>query len=640
MASNRTERLLNLVTLLLSGATPTLGQIIRDVPGYSRDYETARGEFKRDRNHLSDEGFPMETVVRSGTAAGTADHFGYRILPDRYRAPDPGLSDAELRAVRRALASIDQSGDVDTFALWKLGGDDALVDTELGELALPPAVGRVADAIALQAALEFRYNGRPRRAEPVGLLLRRANWYLAARVDDGTQLTFRVDRIDGDSIRIVDPGTVSVPEQFDPDRIVPADPWSIASGDPVDVDIEVRGALSRWVESSLRPGSVVGEAEDGTITVRLSVSHYDALRTWLVGLGVDAKVVAPESIVDRFVADLMAVVDPTIDESQAARVVSTKAGPNRTVPAVRSLRRVLSMLTFVGDYGGEAELDELAQRFGVPVATVVADLEFAALCGVPPYGPDDLYDVSVDTDEGVARFRRAGWMQASQAARLTGEEVVAVIAAGRLLAELMPHDERTQLESALAKITSVMGMEGHVRVVLDAPPHLDALRDATQHHQRIRIDHLSFARRTLREGRLVEPLAVTLDDGRWYLRAIDVETGQRRRFRVDRVVGVEATNEQFAPRTKLPASRSWPPKDAPLAVLRAPSSAAWVAESHPSTVTTLDDGSLRIELLVGDWEWLATLCLQIGRGVQLIEPGDRRALPADAARAVLERYGR
>jgi predicted DNA-binding transcriptional regulator YafY len=296
------------------------------------------------------------------------------------------------------------------------------------------------------------------------------------------------------------------------------------------------------------------------------------------------------------------------------------------------------VLTYLAERNQPVSFVELSSRFGAPASEIVDDMLVAACCGLAPFEPSDLYDIELSDDDVTVQFRPAPWMSAATASRLTGEEMVALQTAGNLLAEVAPEEQRDALRAALVKLTDVLGISGHLRVVLDAPPHLGVLQAAVHEHLRVRIDHISFARRRLREGRLVEPIGVVLDEGRWYLDALDADTHDRRRFRVDRIVSVDPTDEQFTPLKRIPARRAWPPKDADRAVLRAPASASWVGEVHPATVTPDGDGWIRIELAVGDWEWLATLCLQIGSGIEVLEPVDRHTLASDAAGRVLTRY--
>ncbi len=79
-----------------------------------------------------------------------------------------------------------------------------------------------------------------------------------------------------------------------------------------------------------------------------------------------------------------------------------------------------------------------------------------------------------------------------------------------------------------------------------APGVLTAIAPATRDHQRLRFDY------TTHEGvgarREVEPHRLSCTDRRWYLVAWDVERGDWRTFRVDRMTPRIPTGPRFAPR--------------------------------------------------------------------------------------------
>ena len=630
----REERLLNLVTLLLSGRTPTLREVLQEVPGYSEEPETGRSEFSRDKRQLASEGFPVETVDLSGQAG--EQRFGYRILPDRYELPDFGLTDEEAAAIRQALASVDLSGDADTFALWKLGGADPLVESSIGGLATPPELAELLSAINEAAVVSFQYRGRAHEVEPHGLLMRRAHWYLSGRSQlDGTRRTYRVDRIDAATLRRGSAGAFEPPEHWDPEVVMPSEPWTMGGEDPVQVRVAVVGPLARWVEASVRTVSVVGELPDG-IVVEMTVSHREAFRSWLMGLGQDGEVLSPADVRADVVAWLEGVQAGHALDSPA-RPVSAEVPPGRTAPALRWLRRTMAMLAWLDAQPDSVPVADVARRFGVTRRDVVEDLLLAACCGIAPFEPADLYEVELSDDETEVRLHSTPWLHPRRA-MLTPAEVVAVSTSGQLLAQLAGPEERELLTSAVGKVSAAMGLSGHLRVVLDSPPHLGALRAAVRSKIQVRIDYFAATTHRISEDRLIDPLKVSMDQGRWYLEAWDHESARRRRFRVDRILELEPLETPVRSRYPKAPAEQWPPVEAPLVVLRAPASASWVAEAHPAELRQLDDGWLELELRVADWQWLANLLLQIGPGVEVVAPPDRRELPGDTARAVLERY--
>ena len=68
------------------------------------------------------------------------------------------------------------------------------------------------------------------------------------------------------------------------------------------------------------------------------------------------------------------------------------------------LRRLLVMLPWLMERG-EVPLADMAAHFALSEAEVVADLELAAMCGLPPF-VDELIDVFIDDGMVVAGIPR------------------------------------------------------------------------------------------------------------------------------------------------------------------------------------------------------------------------------------------
>lgn len=636
VAGEREERLLNLVTLLLSGRAPTLKEVTSWIPGYSSVEESARSEFMRDKRQLAAEGFPVETVARGGN---DANQFGYRILPDRYESPDFGLDEAETAAIRRALSSVDLAGDADTFALWKLGGADPLVDGGLGGLDVPAVTGDLLAAIDRAATVSFTYRGRQHEVEPLGLLVRRARWYLSGiSRSDRERRTYRVDRIEADTVVVGEPGAFERPDDWDPDVVMPVDAWTMSGDDPVPVDVAIHGPLARWVEATVRSGAVVGELSDGVV-VRLDVSHRDAFRSWLLSFGTDAVVLSPPAVRDDVRQWLDGVITGVaVPGAERPLMPVVEPRPLKSTPTMRWLRRTMAMLAWLADQDGPVPIAQVAERFSVNTATVESDLLRASVCGLPPFNPEDLYDVVVDDETGLVESRRTPWVSVSRAGTLSDSEVVAVSTAGQLLAQVAPPAEREVLERALAKVQARLGVSGHLRVVLDAPPHVGALRAAVASGIQVKVDYVAASSRRVSEDRLVDPLQVVLEDGRWYLDAFDHASRRRRRFRIDRVLDVEPQSTPVLGRYPREAPQQWPPADAPMVTFVVPANAGWVVETHKAEVVERAEGTMTLRLAVADWAWFATVCLQVGPGVEVLSPPEQVDLPARAATALLARY--
>src|SRR5256885_10821006 len=86
-APSRVERVLNLLALLLDTRVPmTRDEIVRDVAGYPSQITAYRRAFERDKETLRGMGVPLTTEP-----IGDGSELGYRVRPEDYYLPDPGL---------------------------------------------------------------------------------------------------------------------------------------------------------------------------------------------------------------------------------------------------------------------------------------------------------------------------------------------------------------------------------------------------------------------------------------------------------------------------------------------------------------------------------------------------------------------
>jgi proteasome accessory factor C len=300
------------------------------------------------------------------------------------------------------------------------------------------------------------------------------------------------------------------------------------------------------------------------------------------------------------------------------------------------LRRLLAILVHLANEG-EADIEELARRFDMDPQDMVAELELAACCGLPPYTPDQLIELIVDGDKVFAE--RVGDLGRPQ--RLTPTEGFAVAAAAKALLAVPGADPEGILASAVAKLDAALG-EDRLVLDIDTPEHLLTLRAAVAARSQVEIEYQSA--RGERTRRAVDPYQVALREGRWYLDGYCHRAGGIRRFQVDRVRSVRETG--------LPGS--WPDKaipelDDPRAFVGdaesvrttvvAPHGAAWLLERlSGGRIETLDDGRVKATLLVGNERWLERIMLRLGPSAEVTAPAEYVNVQAAGARRALRNY--
>ena len=317
--------------------------------------------------------------------------------------------------------------------------------------------------------------------------------------------------------------------------------------------------------------------------------------------------------------------------------MSGNATPWTTPNASVRLRRLLAVLVYLSVVG-ESTLDDLAQRFDMVPEEVVAELELAACCGLPPYTPDELIELMVDGDRVIAQ--RVGDL--GRPRRLTPAEGFAVAAAARALLAVPGADPSGSLASALAKLEAALG-EDRLVLDIDAPEHLAELRAAVAGRRRVEIEYAS-ASSGGPSTRAVDPYQVVLREGRWYLDGYCHRAGGVRRFQVGRVISVRETGEPAEVPDDPPAELANPHAftggaDAREVRVAAPADVAWLLERAAARpAVRRDDGRIEATLLVGSERWLERLLLRLGPQTEVLEPPDLVGVAAAGARRALQRY--
>jgi proteasome accessory factor B len=314
---DRTERLLDLIALLLDAQRPLSWQEIRDAfpDEYSGSDEAAQRKFERDKSELVDLGLPLTWVERTDE-----EEPGYVLDREAYYLPAPGFSPEELAVLyaagSAALASGAFPGRQDlAHALRKVGfyADGPLpaarVRVELGDggdpKELPARLELLWGAITARKSVVLDYFSprsgavTTRTVNPWGLALRRGTWNLVGwchlRQAPRTFHVHRVRRVEVNPQRPKVPD-FEVPADFRLDAFVASWPWEHRFHEPLAVTVRLAGELVP-LAAQLFPGPVTRDGD--ACTVALQVTDLDGCLGYVASLGADATVLGPERAVAR-----------------------------------------------------------------------------------------------------------------------------------------------------------------------------------------------------------------------------------------------------------------------------------------------------------------------------------------------------
>jgi proteasome accessory factor C len=263
------------------------------------------------------------------------------------------------------------------------------------------------------------------------------------------------------------------------------------------------------------------------------------------------------------------------------------------------------------------------------------------MVGVPPYTPDELFDVVVEDDRVWVHlspsFRRS--------LRLTPEQALALVAAGATLRSVPGADPSGPIARGLAKLAATLGVDPDDVFDVDlgqaSATTLGTLRGASDAQRRVRLDYYSHGRDE-RTERDVDPYRVYADQGQWYVVGWDHLRNEERLFRIDRIVDVEVLDATFvSPEQPRTHALYEPGPDDERVVLDLDAEAAWVAEAYPvEEIVDGPGGRTRVTLAVSARPWLVRLLLRLGDHAVVVGPSsaELRAARSDAASRILDRY--
>ncbi len=302
-----------------------------------------------------------------------------------------------------------------------------------------------------------------------------------------------------------------------------------------------------------------------------------------------------------------------------------------------SVARMLTLVPWLLERPG-ASLAEAATAFGTDPATIRRELLHLDFCGLPGLAGGDLFEVELIGDRvvlGMAdELTRPLRPTPQEAYRLVLTLDAAVVALG---------DELPQLRVAVDKVRSVLGIpEQQADVVPDDEDTalLAAARAAVRAERRVRLRYRGRgdAAPATRE---VDPWALDLVDGHGYLQGFDHEVGERRVFRLDRVLSLEPTDIPVitpAPE-QLPPPRYVPSPDDLEGELRFERGARWLLDAiDADRIEDHDDGTTRCVLRTDAPEFIARLVLSGGGDLTVVRPAKLRARVRELAEAALAGY--
>lgn len=306
--------------------------------------------------------------------------------------------------------------------------------------------------------------------------------------------------------------------------------------------------------------------------------------------------------------------------------------------ATSDVARMLTLVPWLLERPG-ASIEETAEAFGVDGATIREDLGHLDFCGLPGLGGGALFEVTTVADRVVLRMadelRRPLRPTAGEALRL----VLTVDAVAEAIAEEVP-----ALRSAVDKVRASVGLPEHVADVVDPDDHtiLARVRDAIARGRQVTFRYQGRNDRDPQQRR-IDPWALHVVDGIWYVQGHDHTAEARRAFRLDRIGALEVSGEPMlaAAPAELETPRYVSHEDDPEVVVDVDAAGRWLGEAVTlERSDPLPGGGERLVFRTDALGWVAGLVVMAGGHATVVAPGGLRERVRATAASALERYER
>ena len=315
MAAEKSERLLNLLIMLLMQRRFIAKDRVREIlyPGSSD--EAFERMFERDKDDLRSLGVPIEVGQLD---AYFDDEPGYRVVPDELQLPEVDLTAEEAQVVALATKVWEHArlAEATSDAARKLSAAGVPVDVEALDLVEPrlgaeePAFDVFWEAARDRQVITFDYR-RPgaeatrRVLEPWGVVRYSGRWYAVGRDRDrDAERVFRLSRVQGDAEPVGDAGAYDVPPDVDirevARRLAPAPAATLRA-----TLLARTGAGHRLRRAADRVEAGVSGPDGTTGWDRLELGAADNdLASDVLGHGADVVVESPPELRDEVVRRL------------------------------------------------------------------------------------------------------------------------------------------------------------------------------------------------------------------------------------------------------------------------------------------------------------------------------------------------
>ncbi len=280
---------------------------------------------------------------------------------------------------------------------------------------------------------------------------------------------------------------------------------------------------------------------------------------------------------------------------------------------------------------GEATACELAKDFEVSVRTIYRDIDALSAAGIPIY--------TAAGRNGGIRLLEGFVLNKAVLSEKEKQEILAALQSINA-AKNVDGSETLQKLSALFHTHSENWLEVEFSRWGNQESDnrkFERLKDAVLHCKRVKIRYAGSDENETE--RIIEPLQLAYKAKAWYLKAFCTLKQDYRLFKLNRILGLEVLEEHFVP-YEFQGQTDTHESDYNLVTLRFPKEMAYRVydEFDETQIERQENGGFIVRAKMPEDAWLTGFLLSFGTQVEILSPDSLKAVLAEQAKNIYEKY--
>lgn len=310
--------------------------------------------------------------------------------------------------------------------------------------------------------------------------------------------------------------------------------------------------------------------------------------------------------------------------------------------SIERVERMIALIPYLKQ-NPYVSVAEVAKGFGVSEKTIKDDVKRLFMCGVvSPGAPYDYMDIDYEAleENDVIQLTNADFIE--RPTRLFRDEALSILVALASLRSALNQEEQKLVDSVGEKLRAALSDDLEAQVAVHTtevnPEYRAILEKAIDNKSCVNLTYTS-PHKDARTEREVEPIALRIRNGEWYLHAWCFTANAMRLFRLDRIDELSMSARPATGISQEINTEVFEPSDGDFwADFAVNEHIDWLLEAYPMAEIREEKGRRILRMWSPNPEWLVRFALKYATVISVLEPSEIGERVRTEARLALNAY--